>query len=204
MPGETQSYDMAVIRDLLLAAFTVNELRRLVLYTSRPALKRLVNEFSSSDGLADMVEKTTTFCHKQDCLPDLLAEVKKVNSQQYARFELQLAVSGESVSVSSPSGTPSTQESKPGIGTLPGLQRHILKLLYQAARTQAKGTKSVRALVRELGLPSREVELQLAALENAKLVCRHESELDHTGRRTVSYAIKPDGEALLRVRVDSP
>lgn len=78
------------MRDLLLAAFTADDLRRVILYTSRPALKPLIHQFSSGDGLAAMVEKTTTFCHKQDCVGDLLTEVKTANLRQFNRFESRL------------------------------------------------------------------------------------------------------------------
>lgn len=112
MPGETKVYDMTVIRDLLLAAFTADDLRRLVLYTSRLTLKPLIHEFSSRDNLADMVERMTTFCYKRECLVDLLAEIKKANPGQYARFEARLAASDEPAGTSSPSGAPSAQDSR--------------------------------------------------------------------------------------------
>lgn len=90
MRNDPPSYDTAAVRDLLLAAFTADDLRRLIVYTSKPALRPLVHEFSAGDGLMAMIEKAITYCHKQDCLPDLLAEVEKANPRQYARFENQL------------------------------------------------------------------------------------------------------------------
>jgi hypothetical protein len=103
MLTDPQSYDLAVIRDLLLAAFTADDLRRLVLYTSRSPLKPLIHQFSSGDGLAAMVEKTTTYCDKQGCLPDLLAEIRKANPRQYARFESRLSTVGEATQTTSAS-----------------------------------------------------------------------------------------------------
>ena len=90
MSEERPVYNLAVIRDLLLAAFTAEELRWLIFYTSRPALKPLVQRFGPNDGLLAMVETTTSFCRRQDCFPDLLAEVKEANRRQYARFKDQL------------------------------------------------------------------------------------------------------------------
>ena len=67
-----------------------DDLRRLMLYTARPALQSLAHEFSSADGLSAMVEKTITYCQKQDCMADLLAEVKVANPRQYANYEHDL------------------------------------------------------------------------------------------------------------------
>ncbi len=81
------TYKLTAVRDLLLAGFTAGKLRRLVLYASSPALQPLIHEFSESDGLSAMVEKAITYCQKKDCMADLLAEVKKENPRQYARYE---------------------------------------------------------------------------------------------------------------------
>jgi hypothetical protein len=105
MLTDPQSYDLAVIRNLLLAAFTADDLRRLVLYTSSSALRPLIHEFSSGDGLTTMVEKTTTYCHKQDCLPELLVEVREANPRQYAHFESQLSTVGTATQTTSASAT---------------------------------------------------------------------------------------------------
>ena len=85
--GPAVEYNVVAVRDLLLAGFTADDLRRLVLYTSRPALRPLIHEFGSGDGLSAIVEKTVTYCQKQDCIPDLLAEVKEANPRQYANYE---------------------------------------------------------------------------------------------------------------------
>ncbi|NLF14019.1 MAG: hypothetical protein GX597_19735 [Anaerolineaceae bacterium] len=95
MTEERPVYNLAAIRDLLLAAFTAEELRRLIFYTSRPALKPLVQRFGPNDGLLAMVETTTSFCQRQNCFPDLLAEVKEANRRQYARFEGRLIAGDE-------------------------------------------------------------------------------------------------------------
>jgi len=85
-PVDTGGYDLAVVRDLLLAAFTAPDLRRLVLYTSNKDLRSLVQEFSPSDGLASMVDKTIEHCQVRDLLSVLLDEVQRANRRQYDRF----------------------------------------------------------------------------------------------------------------------
>ena len=91
---EAPRYNITAIRDLLLAAFTADNLRRLVLYTSSPALRPLTHEFSSGDGLNTMVEKTVIYCQKKDCIPDLLSEVKVANPRRYAQYESDLLTKG--------------------------------------------------------------------------------------------------------------
>jgi hypothetical protein len=82
----------AAVRDLLLAAFTAEDLRRLFLYTSNADLHPLLQAFSPSDGLAAMVDKTITFCQTRDLLPDLLREVEGANPRQYAHFAQRLRI----------------------------------------------------------------------------------------------------------------
>jgi 3',5'-cyclic AMP phosphodiesterase CpdA len=97
-PADTGGYDsssasgpdLGAVRDLLLAAFSADELRRLFLYTSNDELRALPREFGSSDGLAAMVEKTIQFCLARALLPDLLGEVERANPRQYARHAHRL------------------------------------------------------------------------------------------------------------------
>jgi len=109
MTEERPSYNLAAVRDLLLAAFTAEDLRRLIFYTSRPALKPLVQRFGPNDGLLAMVETTTSFCQHEDCIPDLLAEVKEANRRQYNRFEDRLISDEEAASAAK---TPASQEKR--------------------------------------------------------------------------------------------
>jgi hypothetical protein len=81
---------VAVVRELLLAAFTTDTLRRLFFYTSQPELRPIGNEFSSGDGLEAMVEKALIYCEDHALMSELLSEVKRANPRQYARFEPQL------------------------------------------------------------------------------------------------------------------
>ena len=84
--GSESDYNLAAVRDLLLAAFTAADLRRLFLYSGNAELQPLTRQFSDGDGLEAMVEKTIQHCAKQGLFPDLLAEVQRANPRQYARF----------------------------------------------------------------------------------------------------------------------
>ncbi len=95
MQGDPQSYNMAVVRDLLLAAFTPENLRRLFLYTDQAALRPLTQEFAPADGLAAMVDKAIIYCQTRALLPELLAEVEKANPRQFTRFRDRLTGGAE-------------------------------------------------------------------------------------------------------------
>ncbi|MBN1812534.1 MAG: PQQ-binding-like beta-propeller repeat protein [Anaerolineae bacterium] len=84
--GGHQAVDSGVIRALLLAACTAEDLRRILLYTSNESLRPLLYEFGTNDSLANMIDMTVTYCMKRGLVPDLLAEVEKANPRQYARF----------------------------------------------------------------------------------------------------------------------
>jgi hypothetical protein len=72
MAPDAGGYDLAAVRDLLLAAFSADELRRLFVYTSIADLRPAILEFGPNDGLAAMAEKAVQFCLERDLLPDLL------------------------------------------------------------------------------------------------------------------------------------
>ncbi len=61
------AYSIAVIRNLLEAAFTPQSLRRFC--QDRPAFRPLVKRFGANDGLVDMVERVITYCQTHDPLP---------------------------------------------------------------------------------------------------------------------------------------
>jgi hypothetical protein len=84
MTNDTE-YNLAAIRELLLAAFTAEELRRFC--ADRPIFQRLVTEFGPGMGLDDIVDQLFDFCRVQLLWDELLVEVKQVNPRQYARFE---------------------------------------------------------------------------------------------------------------------
>jgi hypothetical protein len=87
---DSDSYDPRTVRDLLMAAFSADELRRLVLYSSNKGLRRLMPEFSPGDSLTTLVDKTIEYCMRRDLLPELLKEVSRESPRQYARFEGRL------------------------------------------------------------------------------------------------------------------
>ena len=89
-PPDTRDYDLAAVRDLLLAAFTASDLRRLFLYTANTELRPLAQQFSPNDGLVAMVDRVIEFCQARALFPDLLAEVQRANPRQYASFAHRL------------------------------------------------------------------------------------------------------------------
>lgn len=89
-PVAAGNYHLAVVRDLLLAAFDVQGLRNLFQYTTNPDLKPLDQRFSPNDGLTDMVDRTIGYCQKRDLLTALLQEVQRVNPRMYSQFEHNL------------------------------------------------------------------------------------------------------------------
>jgi formylglycine-generating enzyme required for sulfatase activity len=84
MTRDTQKHNMATIRQLLLAAFTPEELRRFCF--DHPTFRPVVNRFGPGHGLDDMVDEIITHCESQFLLPELLAELKALHPRQYARF----------------------------------------------------------------------------------------------------------------------
>jgi hypothetical protein len=75
MTHDSQNYNSAAIRELLLAAFTADDLRRFFLYTQNKHLKPLRQQFSPEDGLEAMAEKVILYCQTRSLLPDLLEEL---------------------------------------------------------------------------------------------------------------------------------
>jgi tetratricopeptide (TPR) repeat protein len=91
-PAGWQRYDLAAVRNLLLAAFDAVDFRRLFLYTADDRLRPLVHEFSPGDGLADMVDEAVEFCLTRGLFPALLAQVGRERPQHYADFAPRLLV----------------------------------------------------------------------------------------------------------------
>ncbi len=80
-----------VVQELLLAAFTAQELRRVFLFArSDSPLRPLVNQISKGDSLSETVDKVIEYCAVQLLFRELLEAVKKANPRQYARFEGRL------------------------------------------------------------------------------------------------------------------
>ncbi|HSR30654.1 MAG TPA: SUMF1/EgtB/PvdO family nonheme iron enzyme [Anaerolineae bacterium] len=82
--NDAQQDNIPAIRQLLLAAFTPEELRRFCY--DRPDLRPVVNRFGSRHSLEDMVDELITYCDNYRYLPELLAELKQHNPRQYAHY----------------------------------------------------------------------------------------------------------------------
>jgi formylglycine-generating enzyme required for sulfatase activity len=82
--NDAQEYNIAAIRQLLLAAFTPKTLRRFC--RKHPTFRPILDEFSPDHGLSDMVDELITYCENFLLFPELLAELKQHNPRQYARF----------------------------------------------------------------------------------------------------------------------
>lgn len=77
MTDDLQAYNIAEIRQLLLVAFTPEELRRFC--QDRPLFQPIIIRFSPDHGLDDMVDKVIDYCQTQLLLDELLAAVKQAN-----------------------------------------------------------------------------------------------------------------------------
>jgi hypothetical protein len=97
-----QEHNLAAIHQLLLAAFTAEDLLRFCL--DRPTFRPVVASFGPKYSLQDMVDEVITYCDKRDLFGELLAQVRQVNPRQYARFEPALW----------------SEESPPGLEAIPG------------------------------------------------------------------------------------
>jgi formylglycine-generating enzyme required for sulfatase activity len=83
--------DIAQIRQLLLAAFTPEELRRFCY--DRPTFRPVVNRFGRPYRLDDMADELIIYSDNYQFLSELLVELKQHNPGQYARyFEPELPV----------------------------------------------------------------------------------------------------------------
>lgn len=78
----------ALLRKLLVAAFTPQELHRFCY--DRPAFRPAVNQISPDHGLDDMVGRLLVYCEKNLLWDELLAGVAEENPRQYGRFEARL------------------------------------------------------------------------------------------------------------------
>lgn len=81
-------YNPEAIRQLLLAAFTAQDLRRFCL--DRPLFRPIVDNFGPKYNLNDMVDEVLFYCQPRALFEPLLAEVRQVSPRQVARFEGRL------------------------------------------------------------------------------------------------------------------
>jgi hypothetical protein len=90
--GKTErhiAYNLTAIRELLLAAFTPEDLRRFCL--DRPGFRPIVTYFSDSS-LQTMVDAVIDYCETRNLWDAFLTELKSTNPNQYARFETKLVL----------------------------------------------------------------------------------------------------------------
>nr|NIV30806.1 hypothetical protein [Anaerolineae bacterium] len=84
---QERRHNTGAIRELLLAAFTVEELRGLFSFAMSRDLRLVVGELAPEDGKAEMVRKAIAYCRSHFLLDELLAEVQEASPRAYARFE---------------------------------------------------------------------------------------------------------------------
>ena len=91
MTGDDRSdHNLRAIRELILTAFSAEELRALVAYDEE--LGPLRHEFSPSDAIIDMADKTIDYCFRFVLMEYFLSLVREERPRQYARFEGRLRV----------------------------------------------------------------------------------------------------------------
>jgi hypothetical protein len=88
IPGQAAQYDLAAIRQLLLAGFTPETLRRFC--QDRRDFRPIVSDFGPGQSLNTMIDRVVDYCETQALWAEFLAEVKRKNPNQYARFESDL------------------------------------------------------------------------------------------------------------------
>ena len=89
MTGDDRfEYDLRAIRELILDAFSTDELRALVSYDEE--LGKLRYEFADSDSILDLADKTIGYCLRYLLMEYFLSLVERERPAQYARFEGRL------------------------------------------------------------------------------------------------------------------
>jgi hypothetical protein len=83
-PVSPLQYNAKVIHDLVMAAFTAEELWRFCRYHS--AFEPMIDQVGVDYSLASITDRLITHCEKKMLFPELLAEIRKINPRQYDRF----------------------------------------------------------------------------------------------------------------------
>ena len=84
---EQEPYDRIAIREFIITAFNVQELRELFYFAENPDLQLVLHEFADDEGLPAMVLKAVSYCERHHLLGELLAAAKEKNPRQYAIWE---------------------------------------------------------------------------------------------------------------------
>ncbi len=88
LPTRRPPYDLAMLRELLLASFGPQELRRLC--QSHPDLRPVLDDLDADPSLNEVVDAVVDHVERHDLYDVLLALVREHNPRQYARFESRL------------------------------------------------------------------------------------------------------------------
>ena len=85
-PARASSWNTAVVRELLSAAFNDQEVTTLCFDHFRPVYE----DFSSGMSKGDKVQRLLDYCERHDEVAQLVALVRDANPAQYARFAARL------------------------------------------------------------------------------------------------------------------
>ena len=91
MSDDTTDYNLKAIRELLLEAFTAEDLRRFCL--DDPRFRPICDRFGHGHGLDDMVDQVIDHCRTHSLWPEFLATVEQARPDTYARFADRLPTS---------------------------------------------------------------------------------------------------------------
>jgi len=85
MAEDLQDYNIARIRALLVASFTVKDLRRFC--EDRPLFQPIAAQFSPDHGVTDMVDEVIDYCRTHLLWDELLTEVARKRPRPYAQAQ---------------------------------------------------------------------------------------------------------------------
>lgn len=122
MTNEPQEYNIAAIRELLLAAFTAESLPRFCLDDSY--FEPIVASFGPNHNLNQMADEVIAYCQTQVLLGELLAAVREKNPRQYDRFKDRLHRPASTADA--PPSPPVPPEPPPSLDTEPPLCKTVL------------------------------------------------------------------------------
>jgi hypothetical protein len=85
---DQSEYNYRAIRELLLAAYSADELRALIVYDEK--LGPLRHEFAPNDPIIALADKAIGYCTRRLLMEHFLGLVKADRPLPYARFEREL------------------------------------------------------------------------------------------------------------------
>jgi hypothetical protein len=95
MTDTVSSYNLAVIHDLLTAAFSAEELRRFC--QGHALFQPIIANFGPNHSLNQMADEVVDYCRTYHLWDELLEAIEEKNPRQYDRFRDSLRVSSSSV-----------------------------------------------------------------------------------------------------------